>query len=89
MGPEKTEVSNLDLAQAFTTVKGLFFVKLSGLNNFRQWKNDIENLYRMVNVNFDEMEKLSSHNKVGMLRLLNLHIDTDLRNELLDFSSPD
>uniref|UniRef100_A0A0K0FQ44 Retrovirus-related Pol polyprotein from transposon TNT 1-94 n=1 Tax=Strongyloides venezuelensis TaxID=75913 RepID=A0A0K0FQ44_STRVS len=89
MGPEKTEVSNLDLAQAFTTVKGLPFVKLSGPNNFRQWKNDMETLCRMVNVNFDEMEKLSSHNKDVMLRLLNLFIDTDLRNELLDFSSPD
>uniref|UniRef100_A0A0K0FCD8 DUF1758 domain-containing protein n=1 Tax=Strongyloides venezuelensis TaxID=75913 RepID=A0A0K0FCD8_STRVS len=49
----------------------------------------METLCGMVNVNFDEMEKLPSHNKVVMLRLLNLHIDTDLRNELLDFSSPD
>uniref|UniRef100_A0A0N5BQ77 Retrovirus-related Pol polyprotein from transposon TNT 1-94 n=1 Tax=Strongyloides papillosus TaxID=174720 RepID=A0A0N5BQ77_STREA len=89
MGPEDSKKDiELKLAQAFKIVKGLPFVKLSGPTNFRQWLNDMKTLCLTIGVDFDDMKKLSSQNKDVILRLLNLYIDSELRNDLLDFTCP-
>uniref|UniRef100_A0A0N5C0W0 Reverse transcriptase Ty1/copia-type domain-containing protein n=1 Tax=Strongyloides papillosus TaxID=174720 RepID=A0A0N5C0W0_STREA len=89
MSPEDSKKDiELELAQAFKIVKGLPFVKLSGPTNFRQWLNDMKTLCLTIGVDFDDMKKLLSQNKDVILRLLNLYIDSELRNDLLDFTCP-